>query len=282
MKIAVASGKGGTGKTSIAISLALAACSDSLWLLDCDVEAPNLHFFLPTASPQIESVGISMPKVEKTLCNGCDLCTQHCEYKAIATFNKKAVVFPDLCHACGLCSYICPEKAITEYNHPIGTLRQSTIGHIRLVQGCLDIGSSLSVPIIKKVKEKALASSALVIVDCPPGTSCTMIHSVKDTEAVVLVSDSTPFGLHDLKLALSTLKSFYSGYISVIINRYDQKHDQTEAYCQEENLPVLLKIPDDQDIARAYARGVPMVQVKASYHDDFKILLDKLIRKVKS
>lgn len=276
MKIAVASGKGGTGKTTFAVSLALAINNKPVWLLDCDVEAPNVHIFLSSENKQSKQYSVLIPEINDYLCNGCGLCQKNCEYNAMIILNRKAQVVPDLCHACGACSYVCPAGAIHETKHPIGTIQYDKMNEINVIQGKLNIGSTLSVPIIKAIKKTTPSNAEYVISDCPPGTSCTMIHSVKDADVILLITEPTPFGLHDLQLAVNTLKSFSSAYLGIIINRFDIGGPQVEEYCKKENLPVLFKLPYSNQIARAYAQGIPFTKALPHYQAHFHDLLKKL------
>ena len=206
MIIAIASGKGGTGKTLVSVNLARSVSSPVL-LLDCDVEEPNDHVFLHGRNTVAEETTIKVPVVDGSLCNGCGVCSSVCTFNAIAVIARQPLVFGELCHACGACMLFCPRKAISEQDHRIGAVETFVDGNITLVQGQLDVGVSLAVPLIRAVKRKIPreAVDALVIVDSPPGTSCPMVWTVSGCDAVVLVAEGTPFGLHDLQLAVAAV-----------------------------------------------------------------------------
>jgi MinD superfamily P-loop ATPase len=278
MIIAFASGKGGTGKTTMSLGLALSLDLEELVLLDCDVEEPNLHIFLPLEQLRQETVNVFLPSIDVSKCNGCGQCVVACEYKALACVQQKALLFSDLCHSCGVCSYICPQQAILEKPYGIGTLQQGFSDSICFTSASLNVGSSLTVPLIKAVKKSIPDNSDIpVIIDCPPGASCAMVHSVKDADAVVLVTEPTPFGFHDLTLLIDSLKTFYKGIIGIILNRCDIGNYQVESYCLKNKLPILMRIPNDLTIAKAYANGTSIITAKPELKDEFKELYDRLM-----
>lgn len=279
MKIAVASGKGGTGKTTLAIALALSLEEEETFLLDCDVEEPNIHLFLPFKDCENKAISILCPLIATDACTGCGLCVEQCMYNAIVKIKQKAMVFTELCHGCGACALICPEKAITEIEHHIGNLSTSQGNFLNLVQGCLDIGNPLAIPVIKAVKKAAPSKTPWIILDCPPGTSCSMIHSISGADAIILVTEPTPFGYHDLKLAVNTLKSFSNAFFGVIINRCNSGDESIINYCNKENIPILLQIPESRKIAEAYAQGSSLLEVMPEYKVILKSLLYDLKQK---
>jgi MinD superfamily P-loop ATPase len=265
LKIAVASGKGGTGKTTIAVSLAMAAASfgTTVQYLDCDVEEPNGYIFL---KPQIHSrfpAIVLLPKVIEDKCNGCGDCADICAYNAIAVVKENVLIFPELCHACGACSLFCPRDAIVEISRPVGTIEIGEGGGIAFVQGLLSIGQIMTPAVIAAVKGAA-GDQEITLLDCPPGTSCPVIEAVRDADSVLLVTEPTPFGLHDLRLAVEMTRALEKPFC-VVLNRYDLGDDKTVAYCREENIPIVLSIPDDRRIAEAYARGEALTEALPSY-----------------
>jgi MinD superfamily P-loop ATPase len=255
MKIAVASGKGGTGKTTVATNLAWAAARGGLSVayLDCDVEAPNGHIFLKPEMTRREPVGTLIPRVDPQRCTLCGKCGEICQYSAIVRVNQRVLVFPELCHACGGCRLVCPEDAIDEVSREIGCLEMGQSGAIRFVQGTLNIGESTSSPVIRAVKAAA-PEADLVITDAPPGTSCPVIESVRGNDFVVLVTEPTPFGLHDLKLAVAMTRALGLRY-GVVINRVGVGDDGVRVYCHKVGIQILGEIPDNRRIAEAYSRG---------------------------
>ena len=302
MIISIASGKGGTGKTTIATSLAL-SLNKSIQFLDCDVEEPDAHIFL---KPKIESkktVSIPVPQVDEAKCNFCGKCAQVCAYNAIAVVkpvripknekeiknrnssttadessNKakgKVLIFPELCHGCGGCKLLCPEKAITEVDKDIGLIEFGESKGIQFIHGKLNIGEALSPPLIRAVKEY-INPTRTVIIDVPPGTSCPVIEAVKGSDYCILVTEPTPFGLNDLILAVEVLKKLGIPF-GVVINRADIGDKKVERYCQDSNIPVLMHIPFDKEIAIAYSMGIPIIEAKSKYIQEFGRLFEKIV-----
>jgi MinD superfamily P-loop ATPase len=275
MNLAIASGKGGTGKTTVALCLALAA-DGPVRLLDCDVEEPNCHLFLKPVLQQREPVTLPVPVVDASRCNGCGKCRQLCQFNAIALLRGKAVVFEELCHSCGGCAKVCPTGALTESAREIGFIELGTRNGLEFIRGSLNVGQPLAPAVIRAVKragcsrgapsprlprtpaERRGHSTALVILDSPPGTSCAMVATVRDADHVLLVTEPTPFGLHDLKLAIATVRQL-GRPLSVLINRADAGDNRVLAYCLAENIPVRLQIPEDRSVAQAYSRGEPVL-----------------------
>jgi len=273
--VSIASGKGGTGKTLVATSLALSLQEKHrVCLLDCDVEEPDDYIFMKPNIIDRESVSIPVPLVDEKKCSFCGKCAAACAYKAIAVWGKKIMVFSELCHGCGACSYLCPEKAIKESPQEIGTVEWGNAGNIDFVQGKLDIGEAMSPPVIRQVKSH-INREAVNILDAPPGTSCPVITTVKDSDFCLLVTDPTPFGLNDLKLAVETVKQLQIP-CGVVINRWVNGQNETENYCREQGIPVLLAIPLDTGIARSYSRGMTLVEAQPGWKDEFSRLYLKI------
>jgi MinD superfamily P-loop ATPase len=207
MRIAIASGKGGTGKTTVATNLAQVASRNgrSVAYLDCDVEEPNGHIFLKPEITERKSVGNPIPQVDADACSLCGQCGEICQYSAIVCVGEKVLVYPELCHGCGGCLLVCPESAITEVSREIGVLETGRAGELQFAQGLLNVGEAMSPPLIKAVKSTAFQTD-LTIVDAPPGTSCPVIEAVRGADFVILVTEPTPFGFHDLKLAVEMIR----------------------------------------------------------------------------
>ena len=273
MKIAVASGKGGTGKTTVATNLAYMASRNgqSVAYLDCDVEEPNGHIFLKPEITHREPVGILIPQVDEGKCTLCGKCGEICQYSAIICVGKKVLVYPELCHACGGCSLVCPEGAIVEVPREMGLLETGQAGAIQFAQGLLNIGEAMSPPVIKVVKAAA-SETDLVITDVPPGTSCPVIESIRDCDFVLLVTEPTPFGLNDLKLAVEMVRLLELPF-GVLINRADVGDRGVHSYCHEEHIKILAEIPDDRKVAEAYSRGEMICEVLPNYQALFAQLL---------
>lgn len=261
MRIGIASGKGGTGKTTVATSLAWVAgrAGRAVAYLDCDVEEPNGALFLRPTLAEPEPVTTLAPRVDTDRCTGCGACGRACQFSAILAAGQAVLTFPELCHGCGACSRACPVGAITERPRPVGLLRQGRAGAIWCVEGELAIGEAMSPPVIRAVKRAAPAME-ITLLDCPPGTSCAMVEAVRDCDHVLLVTEPTPFGLHDLRLAVETLRLLYVPF-GVIVNRCDSGDERVRRYCREESIEILAEIPDRRDLAEAYARGQVLAEI---------------------
>ena len=275
MILSVASGKGGTGKTLVATSLALSLkAREKVQLLDCDVEEPNAHIFLKPSLNHRETVSISVPKLDEEKCNYCGKCAEVCAYNAIAVFPKHLLIFPELCHGCGACIYLCPEKTISEVGKDIGVVETGHSDGIAFVHGKLTVGEAMAPPIIRKVKAQA-NSDETVIIDVSPGTSCPVVESVKESDFCLLVTEPTPFGLNDLVLAVEMVKELKIP-CGVVINRAGVGDRKVEEYCAKENIPVLLTIPMDTGIARIYSRGITLVGGMPQWQESFLALFDQI------
>ena len=257
MQIAVASGKGGTGKTIVSTSLALCA-PGPVQYLDCDVEEPNGYIFLKPEFTSHERCTVIVPRILEEKCTYCGKCRDICRFNAITLFANTIMTFPEMCHSCLGCFQVCPEDALVRDEREIGVLEAGMAGNIRFVHGRTRVGEAMGVPLLKAVKKKA-DKEALVIIDAPPGTSCPFVEAISEADYVILVTEPTPFGLHDLKLAAEVLVNF-SKPCGVIINRADLGDGRVEQWCRDNNIPVLLKIPFDRKIAEGYARGQCLVE----------------------
>lgn len=238
MKLAIASGKGGTGKTSVAIALAQADTTP-VCLLDCDVEEPNSHLFLDTTPAEYQNIDVTVPHINTERCQQCGACGEFCQFNALACLPTETMVFANLCHSCGGCMMICPHQAIDRSQQKIGHIATSQHDHIRLVSGVLDVSQAASPPLIRAVKHHQ-GDEPLTILDCPPGTSCPLITTVLDCDYVLLVTEPTPFGLHDLKIAVATIRQLNIA-MGVIINRCNMGDQRVVDYCKNEQLPVWLQ-----------------------------------------
>ncbi len=273
MKISIASGKGGTGKTTVSVNLAR-TLGGPVQLLDCDVEEPNAHLFLKGNKIKEEIVTIPIPQVDEALCDGCGECSKFCAYHAIITLGTTPLIFPEMCHGCGGCTLVCPTKAITEVGRRIGVVETMASENITLIGGRLDVGVAMAPPLIRAVKER-LQNNLPAILDAPPGTSCPVIAAIRDTDMVLLVTEPTPFGLNDLTLAVDMVRALKIPF-GVIVNRMGSGDDRVHDYCEKENIPILLEIPDDRRIAESYSRGILMVDALPEYRGLFHSLIEKV------
>ncbi|MFC2007025.1 ATP-binding protein [Chloroflexota bacterium] len=273
MIISVASGKGGTGKTLVATSLALSLKDrEQVQLLDCDVEEPNAHVLLKPVITSSEFVYIKVPKVDENTCTYCGKCAEACAYHAIAVLGEHVLTFPQLCHGCGACSYLCPENTITEEGREGGVVEWGHLDGMEFAHGKLNVGEAMAPPVIRKVKEQA-SNNGVVIVDAPPGTSCPVVESIRGSDFCILVTEPTPFGLNDLILAVETVRELNIPF-GVVLNRVGAGYQYVEKYCLEEDIPIMLTIPLDTEIARLYSKGIALVEGMPQWKPSFIEVLD--------
>jgi MinD superfamily P-loop ATPase len=277
MKLAIASGKGGTGKTTVATSLAvtLARHGQTVVYVDCDVEAPNGHLFLRPQIIRETVVGRAVPLVNPALCQHCGACAQLCRFNAILSLPRQTLVYGELCKSCGGCRQVCPAGAITEVLHPMGVVKTGTAGPVQFVSGTLNIGEETCPPVIRAAKQAA-PPAEWTILDAPPGIACPLIETVRDCDYLLLVTEPTPFGRHDLQLALEVAQKL-ARPCGVVINRAQPDAGETRALCTAAQVPVLAEIPDALAIARAYSRGQLVVEAVPELQPIFDELRRRLL-----
>jgi len=303
MIIAIASGKGGTGKTTVAVNLALSIAADAqgsaksdVLFLDCDVEEPNAHLFFNPTIERREEVGILIPEVDYDKCTFCGRCAEVCAYHALAVVKQTVLVFPELCHGCGSCTLNCPEEAIHEVLNVTGVIEEGqpvvnaqfsipktqNLGGIRFAHGILNIGEAMAVPVIRELKKRIgeNTNDRIVILDASPGTSCPVVETMRGADFVLMVTEPTPFGLHDLRLAVEVARDELGLPVGVVINRDGVGDQGVEDYCAAENIPILMRIPLDRRIAEAYSEGVPMVEALPEYQERFVELYRRIQKEV--
>jgi MinD superfamily P-loop ATPase len=285
MIVTVASGKGGTGKTTVAVNLALSlknldgGVGAHPLLLDCDVEEPNAALFLRPTIEERREVGQMVPEVELEKCTYCGRCSEVCQYHAIAVVGDKVLIFPELCHGCGSCSLNCPEKAIAEVLHVTGSIERGRAGSIAFAQGTMNVGEPMAVPIIRQLKRWVIPpdhSGRPVILDAPPGTACPVVESMRGADFVLMVTEPTPFGLHDLRLAVEVARDELGLPVGVVVNRDGVGDRGVDAYCTAEGIPILMWIPLDRRIAEAYSEGEALVNALPEYQAHFVQLWERL------
>ncbi len=273
MIITIASGKGGTGKTTLSTNLACFLRKDTQ-LLDCDVEEPNAHLFLDIEWDTKETVKTVIPEVDEDRCSHCGECGEICQFKAIAPLESTVLVFPELCHSCGGCFLVCPEDALREGLREIGVIEVGHFNTTEFVHGKLRIGEAMAPPLIKKVKEK-IQPGKIAILDAPPGTSCPVVNTMMDSDYIVLVTEPTPFGLHDLKLAVGLTKKLNIP-CGIVINRYGVGDTRVEQWAQAQGIPILLKIPFDRKVAEIYAEGKLLAEELPEWAEMMRDLMAKI------
>jgi len=255
MQIAIASGKGGTGKTTVSTNLSYLAtlAGKTVHLLDCDVEEPNCHIFVNPEFDTSKNVCIPVPEVDREKCTACGECSSICQFSAIVCIKEMILTFPELCHGCGGCRRVCPEQAISDGAREVGTLKIGRSDGFRFTQGRLRVGEAMSPPLIREVKASN-GEVDLTIIDAPPGTSCPVITAIRGSDFVCLVTEPTPFGLNDLELAVDMVRALGLP-LGVVINCADIGDERVAVYCGEQEIPILAEIPEDRQVAEAYCRG---------------------------
>jgi len=285
MIVTVASGKGGTGKTTVAVSLALSLAElgnpAGPLFLDCDVEEPNAALFLCPTIEERREVGQMIPEVDLNKCTYCGRCAEVCQYHAIAVVGKKVLVFPELCHGCGSCALNCPTEAICEVLHVTGTIEwgwagpppdAGGMGGVEFAQGTMNVGEPMAVPIIRQLKRWVIPpgdGERPVILDASPGTACPVVEAMRGADFVLMVTEPTPFGLHDLRLAVEVARDELGLPVGVVVNRDGVGDQGADAYCAAEGIPILMRIPLERRIAEAYSDGVSLVQALPEYCQQF-------------
>jgi len=275
MRIAIASGKGGTGKTTVAVNLALSLSGkETIQFLDCDVEEPNAHIFLNPHFDTGLSVDKLLPQIDADKCTRCGACVEACEFNALAVLGGNVLLYDSLCHGCGRCGLVCPTGAVSEVAHELGVVEIGSARGFPFAHGLLNIGETMATPIIHALKRE-IDNSRLAILDAPPGTGCPTIAALHEADIALLVTEPTPFGLHDLKAAVEVARTL-DVPTAVVINRHGIGDDQVERYCDEESIPIVMTIPFDREIAETYAVGTPLVEAVPSWRERFIELAERL------
>ncbi len=275
MKIAVLSGKGGTGKTLISVNMA--ATAENSVYIDCDVEAPNGHLFFKPVDVSSEKVYVNIPIVDHSLCNGCRICIDFCKFNALAYIGGKIKIFEDVCHSCGGCSLLCNQKAIKEIKKPIGEVQTGVSGNVKVRTGIMNIGEVSGVPLIKKLLSIPFSKDDLIIIDCPPGSACTVMESIKEADYCILVGESTIFGAHNLQMVYELVTLFHKPY-SVVLNKYTDKDNPTEQFCNHNHIPVLGKILFDHELGNLNSNA----EIASRENNDFRSIFETILKKAMS
>lgn len=278
MKLAFASGKGGTGKTTVAVNLAYhLAAHHPVQYLDCDVEEPNGHLFLRPDTDGKQPVEVTIPVVDHSRCDYCGACSAHCQFKAIVSLPSATMVFRELCHSCGVCVRVCPKGAISEQQREVGYIEQGkAVRGIEFVHGVLMVGEPIASRVIRELK-RYYRTGCIKLIDAPPGTSCPVVTAIADTDLVILVTEPTPFGLHDLKVAVTVCRTMEKK-LGVVVNRAKGEFPPLDHYLCAEEIPLLMTLPEDRKIAEVYSRGEIILESLPQYHSNFVELAENIER----
>ncbi|MHA1346629.1 MAG: nucleotide-binding protein, partial [Candidatus Heimdallarchaeaceae archaeon] len=271
--------KGGTGKTLIATSLALS--KEGAHLLDADVEEPNCSLFLDLEIKKVATATVPIPDIDTDICTLCGKCSDSCEYNALANLPGQILLFDKICHGCGVCSFVCPENAITEVDKPLGYIYKGKNEHLTFHYGELIVGEELATPIISRLMKTIDKNDKIVIIDSPPGSACPMVEAIHGSDFVILAGEPTPFGLSDMKIVVETLRKLGTKF-GVVINKDGVGNDELESYCEEDEIPILMKIPFDMEIAKQNSEGIPLVKGFPEYESKFQNLYSNIEEMVKN
>lgn len=278
MKIAVLSGKGGTGKTLVSVNLAAAAKASTY--IDCDVEEPNGHLFFKPEGVQVEEISVKIPRVDNNLCNGCRKCVDFCKFNALAYIKNKLIVFDEVCHSCGGCILVCPEYALTEKEEVIGKVQKGTSEQVAIYTGILNTGEASGIPIIKKLlTEKNSQANKQTVIDCPPGSACIVMESIKDADYCLLVAEPTLFGVHNLNMVYELVKLFNKPF-GVVLNKCLYEENPAEKFCFENNIKILGRIPFDNELGTLNSNAEIAVNKNKKYRELFSSLLNTVTKEV--
>lgn len=274
MKIAVLSGKGGTGKTLVSVNLACAA--EKAIYVDCDVEEPNGHLFLKPEITEKQSVTVAVPEIDMSKCTGCRKCVDFCKYNALALLQDRLMIFYEVCHSCGGCILLCPAKALSKKQRKIGTIEIGNSDNVTILTGCLNTGEVSGVPIIKGLMGK-LPEQDTIVIDCPPGSACIVMESIREADFCVLVAEPTLFGAHNLEMVYELVKLFNKPF-GVVLNKCLPGENPSEKFCEEKKINILAKIPYDENLGRLNSKGLVAVRESGQYHELFRNLLYKVVK----
>lgn len=279
MRIAVLSGKGGTGKTLISVNLAFV--SDKATYLDCDVEEPNGHLFLKPENIITTDVAVKIPNINHDSCDGCRKCIEFCKFNALAFIAGKVKVFDDVCHSCGGCALICPQNAITEIDKKIGEIKKGDSKNVNVISGILNTGEASGIPIINGMIEQLNDSDSTIIIDCPPGSACIVMESIKDANYCVLVAEPTLFGSHNLNMVYELVKLFDKPF-GVVLNKSIEGYNPSREFCEKNNIKILGEIPFDSELGKLNSDAKIVSEETSKYHDIFKGLLNNIIKEAQN
>lgn len=274
MKIAVLSGKGGTGKTFVSVNLACAA--EQAVYVDCDVEEPNGHLFLKPVITETKTVAVSVPDLDISKCTCCRICVEFCRHNALALVKDRLLMFHEICHSCGGCILLCPKKALHKKQRPIGKVEIGISDKVTVLTGFLNTGEESGSSIIKELME-TLPKQETIIVDCPPGSACIVMESIREADYCVLVAEPTLFGVHNLAMVHELVKQFGKPY-GVVLNKCMSGENPAKRYCEEHQISILAEIPYEEELGSLNSKGLVAVRESTQYRDLFRRLLFSLVK----
>ncbi len=282
MKIAVLSGKGGTGKTFVSVNLACAAESaakhtSNVVYVDCDVEEPNGNLFLKPTITKVSGVNVTVPSVDNTKCTGCRKCSDFCKYNALAYVKDKLLIFNEVCHSCGGCIIFCPQKALIKRQKEIGFIEEGISGKTIVFSGNMNTGEVSGVPIIKELLQK-IPDNGSAIIDCPPGSACTVMESIRQVDFCLLVAEPTLFGTHNLSMVYELVKLLKKPFGVVLNKCLADEENPSEQFCIENRIRIIERIPYDKEIGKLNSNGLAVVRENVTYKELFENMLDKLMK----
>jgi MinD superfamily P-loop ATPase len=277
MKVAVLSGKGGTGKTFISVNLA-AVIEKSVYV-DCDVEEPNGHLFLKPQDQSSKDISVKIPVVNQQLCTGCRKCVEFCKFNSLAYVKDKLIVFNEVCHSCGGCALFCPEKALSEKERVIGTIQKGVSDNVTVLTGILNPGEASGVPIIKELLDDDSVNDDLIIIDCPPGSSCVVMESIKDVDYCILVAEPTIFGVHNLNMVYELVNLFEKPF-GVVLNKCLDSNNPAEEFCVNNGIQILEKIPFNIELGKLNSNGLIAARESKNYREMFLSLINNITKEV--
>ncbi len=279
MKIAILSGKGGTGKTLVSVNLA--AIAEKAAYVDCDVEEPNGHLFFKPKYTETNKVTVPIPEIKEALCNGCRVCVDFCQFNALAFIKNKPLLFPTICHSCGGCVKLCPTNAISEKEKEVGVIRKGISGNVTVMSGMMKTGEASGIPIVSELLHWVKEENVLTVLDCPPGSACMVMESIKDADYCVLVAEPTIFGTHNLNMVYELVKLFNKPF-GAVLNKCVEGENPSEMFCQEHEIPILLKIPFDHKLGELNSNGQIVAHELPEYQELFRKLLSLIKQEVRA
>jgi len=277
-QIAILSGKGGTGKTLVAVNLAYVA--QNAVYVDCDVEEPNGRLFLRPSGISSEAATVKIPVVDNTLCNGCKKCVEFCAFNALAYTNGKLLIFEEICHSCGGCVLLCPQGALSEKEQPIGQVEKGKSGNIDVATGIVDIGQASGIPIIDKLlKDSVLTQGKIAFIDCPPGSACIVMDSIKNADYYILVAEPSIFGAHNLNMVYELVTLFNKPF-GVVLNKCMDGDNPSENFCKQKGIKILARIPFDKELGLLNSNAEIVAKKDEKYSKIFTNLLYNIVKEI--